>query len=203
MRVKNKYPDWVKAHRAKGRTIRKLKSGYGLYQCTSTYVKGKNPKSVQTYLGMITEKDGFIPKTVVNKEPQYMEFALSSFIMANFKRALKRRSMGGTDMLIHLGVIQYIFGSVNEFFLDSSYLTHHDVATYYDYYEKISHQRIKNVEKVISELIQNALPDELERHIVLQGLRLCVLEKGQPTRVAKLPPIVNEIIKSRDLKYEK
>ena len=57
------YPDWAEKYRGPGRTIRKVRNGYGLYECTSTYQPGqKYPKSVQTYLGMITEKDGFIPK---------------------------------------------------------------------------------------------------------------------------------------------
>ena len=50
------YPDWVEKYRGKGRTIRKVRNGYGLYACTSTYSPGqKYPKSVSTYLGMITE----------------------------------------------------------------------------------------------------------------------------------------------------
>lgn len=31
------YPDWVEKYRGKGRTIRKVRNGYGLYACTSTY----------------------------------------------------------------------------------------------------------------------------------------------------------------------
>jgi hypothetical protein len=55
------YPDWAEKYRGKGRTIRKVRNGYGLYQCTSVYVSGqKYPKSIQKYLGMITEKNGFI-----------------------------------------------------------------------------------------------------------------------------------------------
>ena len=57
------YPEWAEKFRGKERTIRKVRDGYGLYQCTSVYQPGqKYPKSVQKYLGMITEKDGFIPK---------------------------------------------------------------------------------------------------------------------------------------------
>ena len=59
------YPDWAEKYRGKGRTIRKVRNGYGLYQCTSVYVSGqKYPKSIQKYLGMITEKDGFIRRIV-------------------------------------------------------------------------------------------------------------------------------------------
>lgn len=57
MKKKNIYPEWAEKFRAEGKTIRKVRNGYGLYECTSTYVPGqKYPKSVQKYLGMITEK---------------------------------------------------------------------------------------------------------------------------------------------------
>ncbi len=63
---KNTYPDWVEKYRTSGRTIRKISSGYSLYKYTSAYVKGqKYTKSVQEYLGRITEKDGFNPKKVI------------------------------------------------------------------------------------------------------------------------------------------
>ena len=60
------YPDWVEKFRSPGHTIKKTKQGYGLYSCTSKYVPGGKPKSIQTYLGKITP-DGFIPKSVVSK----------------------------------------------------------------------------------------------------------------------------------------
>ena len=47
-RVMNKYPDWVEKYRQKSVTIRKTKYGYGLYRCTSRYVKGKKyPESTK------------------------------------------------------------------------------------------------------------------------------------------------------------
>ena len=81
------YPDWVEKFRSPGHTIKKTKQGYGLYSCTSKYVPGGKPKSVQTYLGKITP-DGFIPKSVVSKHPVYVEFGLSHFIISSFKRDL-------------------------------------------------------------------------------------------------------------------
>jgi len=47
------FPEWVEKYRGPGKTIKKIKSGYALYQCTSKYVPGHTPKSVQTYLGFI------------------------------------------------------------------------------------------------------------------------------------------------------
>jgi hypothetical protein len=58
VRKKIVYPERAEKYRTKGHTIRKVRDGYGLYRCTSLYVKGSYPKSVQEYLGMITEKYG-------------------------------------------------------------------------------------------------------------------------------------------------
>ena len=90
------YPDWVEKFRSPGHTIKKTKQGYGLYSCTSKYVPGGKPKSIQTYLGKITP-DGFIPKSVVSKHPVYVEFGLSHFIISSFKRDLIRSSFRATD----------------------------------------------------------------------------------------------------------
>lgn len=77
---------------------KKTKQGYGLYSCTSKYVPGGKPKSIQTYLGKITP-DGFIPKSVVSKHPVYVEFGLCHFIISSFKRNLIRSSFRATDVL--------------------------------------------------------------------------------------------------------
>ena len=42
MKKKNVYPEWAEKFRAKGKTIRKVRNGYGLYECTSTYVPGRS-----------------------------------------------------------------------------------------------------------------------------------------------------------------
>ena len=113
------YPDWAEKYRGPGRTIRKVRNGYGLYECTSTYQPGqKYPKSVQTYLGMITEKDGFIPKktdlTVTPVATRSMEYGLSHFIMANFRRDLMRSVYDASEYMIIYGVIYFIFDDLNE-----------------------------------------------------------------------------------------
>ena len=111
-KITNTYPDWVNAYRKKGQTIRKTTNGYGLYRCTSVYVPGGKPKSVQEYLGMIYKDRGFVPKAKDNKEdkskPHYLEYGLSTFIMNNFKREIRRAAYNGNDNLLKLSVIKYI-----------------------------------------------------------------------------------------------
>ena len=105
-----------KKFRSPGHTIKKTKQGYGLYSCTSKYVPGGKPKSIQTYLGKITP-DGFIPKSVVSKHPVYVEFGLSHFIISSFKRDLIRSSFRATDDTVYLGVVQYIFWKLSRYLL--------------------------------------------------------------------------------------
>ena len=85
----------------KNTVVKKVRNGYGLYECTSTYVPGqKYPKSLQKYLGMITEEDGFIPKKSVSDTASFsIEYGLSHFIISNFRRDLQR-SVFNSDMAI-------------------------------------------------------------------------------------------------------
>ena len=119
------YPDWAEKYRGKGKTIRKVRDGYGLFQCTSVYQPGqKYPKSVQKYLGMITEKDGFIPKKSETPpvSSRCLEYGLSHFFIAYFKRDFYRSVYEPNEMIIIFGVLQYIFGDLDEVFIRSSYL---------------------------------------------------------------------------------
>jgi len=200
MRKKNNYPDWVEKYREKGKTIRKVRDGYGLYKCTSTYVKGsKYPKLNQEYLGMITKKDGFIPKIVISMNPIYIEYGLSTFIVSNFWRDIKRALYQPTDDLVYLGIILFIFNSTNDYFIHHCVVTTNKADTLISYREKISEKRIKTVTNVISKIFKAKIPDEEERIILLSGLRLCVKEE-EGNRPPALPESLKEIIERNGLK---
>lgn len=58
------YPEWVSKYQTHGMTIKIINGNYYLYSSTSKYVKGGKPKSIQKYIGRITE-DGLIePKKI-------------------------------------------------------------------------------------------------------------------------------------------
>ena len=128
------YPDWAEKYRGKGRTIRKVRNGYGLYQCTSVYVSGqKYPKSIQKYLGMITEKDGFIPKKSDKPDSSdLVEYGLSTLIFLNFKRDLQRSVFNGDQDLIctRLAIVYYLYHSFQPAFLGLTWLTCSDPKLY-------------------------------------------------------------------------
>ena len=198
------YPSWVEKYRTPGHTIKKTKQGYALYSCTSVYVKGQKPKSVQTYLGRITQKDGFVSKTVVSSQPEYLEFGLSHFIMANYKRELQRTVYDANIMIIYLGIIDVVFGSINDYFIQHCALTYNQAEGIIQYYHHASSQRIQRIRKKIESLIQNSVPDESQRDLLIQGLKLCVIEKN---RIADpplhLPVELIQIIERFGCHYDK
>ena len=184
------YPDWVEKYRGKGRTIRKVRNGYGLYACTSTYSPGqKYPKSVSTYLGMITEKDGFIPKkTDKPAQPvpsRSLEYGLSHFILSNFKRDLMRSVYEASEVAILFGMIQFIFNDVNETFICSSYACFEKQDELLEHFSKgISSKRMKVIASKIDKMITDKIPDQTDRNLLIKLLLLTTIsEKGNPSSV--------------------
>lgn len=176
------YPEWAEKYREKGRTLRKVRDGYGLYQCTSQYVKGqKYPKSVQTYLGMITEKDGFIPKRSLTAPKVFLEYGLSHFIMANFKRDLERSTFGASPELLRLGIIYYLFGSINDTFIRSTYISHGMEEELIQRYEKgVSSRRLTTLSNKIESSLLTAVPNTSHRLILTKLLFLSVIGSDSP-----------------------
>ncbi len=196
------YPDWAEKYRAKGRTLRKVRDGYGLYECTSVYVKGeKYPKSKQTYLGMITETDGFIPKKSSSLSGQYLEYGLSHFLIANFKRELERSTYTGSEDIVLLGIVFYIFGSVDEVFIRSTWLTKGKADALIDRVNKgINENRLKTVSNKIGSLLAQRIPDDHDRLILIKLLFLSVIDKSSVPESVVYPDTLKTIIERYGLK---
>lgn len=188
------YPDWVEKYRGKGRTVRKVRDGYGLYQCTSVYDPHlKYPKSVQKYLGMITEKDGFIPKksSVSDTPSLFLEYGLSHFIMTNFKRDLIRSTYNGDPDIVVLGVISYIFNGLNESFIRATYITHGREEEFIERFNKgISGNRMKTISNKINRLFDEKVTDPDDRNTLEKLLFLTVIKNGSvPETVIYYPEV--------------
>ena len=170
------YPDWVKKYHVKGTSIKKLKNGYALYKCTSVYDKDKGyPKSVQAYLGMITEDKGFIMKR--QERPEYLEYGLSSFIMRNYKRDLLRSSYDHNILLVKLGIIAYVFKSLDDIVFDSTYLSIDDKDKLLELNKTINIRRIRTITNKIDSLLDRDLKED--RGLIERLLLLVVIEKGR------------------------
>lgn len=192
-KVINTYPDWVEKYRGKGKTIRKTAYGYGLYKCTSVYDKKKGyPRSCQEFLGMIDEKKGFIPKVKKNANPEYIEYGLSSFIMANFKRDLVRSSYGTSNSnlrLIKIGIINFIFGFYSKQLLKYSYLTYEDIETL-DYVDVVNPIRVKKISNKIDELFKSKISSDIDRLNLINILKLSVIDK-----ITLIKPVISDEVK--------
>lgn len=200
----NVYPDWAEKFRAKGKTIRKVKDGYALYECTSVYVKGGYPKSKQKYLGMITEKDGFIPKKTETEGAVYLEYGLSCMLYSNFKREIMRHVFQCTDELIRIGIIAYVFGTTDDIFIRRSYLTYADASRYAGIAAKLPEHRIETLKKIIGVNLEKRIPDDMERSLILKLLMLCVVEAGpRSVRKPEIPNEVRNILDNAKLKIPK
>lgn len=198
----NVYPDWAEKFRAKGKTIRKVKDGYALYACTSEYVKGGYPKAKQEYLGMITEKDGFIPKKTGGQEAVYLEYGLSHFVVQNFRREFTRHVFQSTDELFKLGIIAFVFGSAEDIYIRSSYLTYSDADRLCDIRSKMDGRKIERIRGVINDAFCQRVPEESNRIKIRNLLLLCVVEKGpRSVRKPAIPKELTELFGSFKLKF--
>lgn len=204
MKKVNTYPDWVEKYRAKGKTIRKVRDGYGLYECTSVYVKGqKYPKLKQTYLGKITQEDGFIPKVSYNKKREitYIEYGLSHFILINFKRRLSRALFNGGEQLVILGIIYYIFKDCNKTFIDHTYLSKDCKQQLYERIDNgLPLNRLKAVSNKIDSLLNQYITDKNDLLLLTELLMLCVVEKDADRVNVTYPAEVIEIVERYGLK---
>ncbi len=202
MKTKISYPDWAEKYRTKGKTIRKVRNGYGLYECTSIYVPGqKYPKSVQKYLGMITEKDGFVPKkSISDYQTHSIEYGLSHFIITNFKRDLQRSSYNSNMDVITLGIIFYIFGSIDPVFLSSSYISIHYEKDLSKIADSFSIRRIKAISNKINTLLKEKISDESDRLILTKLLSICTIPNGSDPDIIIYPNTVIEITERYGLK---
>ena len=191
-KVINKYPDWVEKYRGKGKTIRKTAYGYGLYKCTSVYDKEKGyPRSIQEFLGVIDKDKGFIPKVKKNSSPKYIEYGLSTFIMLNFKREIKRCAYGSgkDERLIKIGIINFIFDTYSKQLVKHSYLTYLD-DDILNYVDSVNQKRVKTISKKIDELFKLKIQDEKERLDLINILKLSVIDKE-----TLIKPVISEEIK--------
>ena len=177
------YPEWVEKYRGPGRTIRQLKNGYALYHCSSRYRPGEHPLVQQTYLGMITEADGFIPKKAKGDKIRYLEYGLSHVIWRNFlpelRNAVNARN-AKDNLVIMLGILRFIYGQVDAETFGESYLTilrREELTVLLGRLSPKSHN-LEAVVRRLNELFSIRFPDAGEQAFVKASLLTCVIRQG-------------------------
>ena len=203
MKTKNQYPEWVEKYRTKGCTIRKVRNGYGLYRCTSVHDPNlPYPKSKQEYLGMVTERDGFIPKKATADHPLYIEYGLSHMIWNNFKRDLMRASFNGSENIVRLGIVKYVFSDVNEVLIRLTFISDGNEQEMIQLLSSTSAQRIENIRHKIDELLSQKIVSSKERSVLEALLRTCVMDaKNRRAQTPALPEAARLILERYGLKY--
>lgn len=201
MNRKVEYPEWAEKWRGPGKTIRKTKQGYGLYRCTSVYVPGSKPKSVQEYLGKITP-EGFIPKQKKETENSVrLEYGLSRFLALNFKRELMRKMYGSDSDVAELVIIRCIFGSTDKQYLSSSFLTRDHADRLSERMSKLGGTRVERFSVALENMVRRKIPDSsIRRQIIVGLLMLTVPESGTP--IPKIPDNLALLIEREGLRYE-
>ena len=187
------YPPWVEEWRGPGRTIRKIGSGYALYHCTTVKMPDGHSKIKQTYLGRITKEEGFIPKSGTFDSEPYLEYGLSHLIWENLRTDILHHFPSGTNsQVLKLGIIQFIFGSVDDVFLRSSYLTYGQIDKLLPLAHKLSDTRLQRVAKATEQELRKRIPLEGEYNLVVKLLMLSVVRPGHEVREK---PVLAENVK--------
>lgn len=199
---KNAYPDWAEKYRGKGRTIRKTKNGFALYECTTEYVKGaRYPRLIQKYLGVITEKDGFMPKSSDSPSPAYLEYGLSRMLRENFRREAMRHTFSFSDDVFRLGIIHFIFGDASDEYLRSSFLTYAESERLSTLRNGLKEGRVRKMSELIARAFEERIPDSAERGMVRNLLMLCVREAGPRSKAPQVPEAVIGSLDRHGMKY--
>ncbi len=199
------YPTWVEEWRGPGHTIRKKGDGYALYHCSfhrylCTFLH--EAKYQQTYLGRITENEGFIPKAKGADPAPYLEYGLSHLIWKNLREEIlghlpRSRNAG----LLKIGIICFIFGSVDEEFLRSSYLTYGEIEKLAPLAAKLSGEQIRRIVMFTEQELHKRIPSEKEYNMVVKLLMLCVARPGHGMKQCPaIPPCVREVLERQKLK---
>lgn len=192
-------PQWVQKYRKPGYTIRRNGNGYALYKVTSHRVPGLSyPKVEQEYIGVIDQEKGLIAKKVYPESvSNYFEYGLSHVIYFSFKRELMRSYYQANDTFIKVGILYYIYRTLDAKTLSLSSLCTKEVG---ELANKLKPSRFKAMVNKIDELLVNIIKDENEIIFLKNALLLVVVKREQNKGV--FSEELKSLMKGYGLKYE-
>lgn len=115
---KNDLPAWAKKYDGKRIAFRKRGDSFAVFRVSSHREQGKKyPVLDQTYLGTVSERDGFSPSNERAKTNDVLlECGLSHFVMANFHRELLRSVFNSSpdlaDNKIAAAIVLFLYGAI-------------------------------------------------------------------------------------------
>ncbi len=185
-------PEWVLKYKKKGYTIHKTGNSYALYKATSTYVPNSHPKTILTYVGIITEQGLKQKKETPGTSHSFVEYGLSNFLYEHFHRDLQRMMFNSSKEMskpvILLAIVKYIYGTVSDVAISSSYMPNKEFELLKKMRESTSEKRLDVLVGKLDGLMRAAFMEDVEDVKIL--LRLVVIEED--VIINDLYPIISK-----------
>ena len=199
-------PEWAQMYKKKGYDIRLRNGQYILLKITSKRVNGKKyPQPVQEYLGIITKNNGLIERKrkISDYQGEALEYGLSNYINTRFKRSIQRSlynvSGDKATSLITLGIIQFIYGSINIDYLSMSYISYAKKDELLNDYNRTNKQKITVVSNKIQALLEKIFTNKSDYDLLIASLKQNTIIVAQD--IKPIPPSIPNIAKKVFAKY--
>lgn len=195
MKIKD-MPEWVLKHKKKGYTIHKNGNSYALYKATSVYVPNSHPKTVLTYVGIITEEGVKQKKELPGKSHNYVEYGLSTFLYEHYHRSLQRAMFNSTKEssrpIILLAITKYIYGTLSNVAISSSYITSMESEELEKVRESTSEKRITALVNKLHSEMNTTFGEDVEDVKILLRLVVCEEDVIVPQYSEKLKSLLGK-----------
>lgn len=182
---KNDLPAWVKKYDGKGIAFRKRGDSFAVFRVSSHREQGrKYPVLDQTYLGTVSERDGFSPSNERAKtDDALLECGLSHFVMANFHRDLLRSVFNSStdlaDNKIAAAIVLFLYGAITPRTVRLTSVTHGREDTVLSLGSS-SLPSLENLRKRIENLFTERFGDESDRNDLVCILRQEMTDPRSP-----------------------
>lgn len=182
---KNDLPAWAKKYDGKGIAFRRRGDSLAVFRVSSHREQGrKYPVLDQTYLGTVSERDGFSPSNERAKtDDALLECGLSHFVMANFHRDLLRSVFNSSpdlaDNKIAAAIVLFLYGAITPRTVRLTSVTHGREDTVLSLGSS-SLPSLENLRKRIENLFTERFGDENDRNDLVCILRQEMTDPRSP-----------------------
>ena len=182
---KNDLPAWANKYDGKGISFRRRGDSFAVFRVSSHREQGKKyPVLDQTYLGTVSERDGFSPSNERAKtDDALLECGLSHFVMANFHRDLLRSVFNSSpdlaDNKIAAAIVLFLYGAITPRTVRLTSVTHGREDTVLSLGSS-SLPSLENLRKRIENLFTERFGDENDRNDLVCILRQEMTDPRSP-----------------------
>ena len=133
----------------------------------------------------------------------YVEYGLSHLIWTNLRSKIAEALWKSTGDLIKLGILGFIFGSFEEIYIRSCFLTCHDAERLARLLESTNPKRLQTVKGAVERELRRAIPEASDYDHATRLLMLCVVDvsAGHETK-PELSRFLREILEKNGLRFD-